>query len=81
MPTCVPITLLPASPCDVRELVKGLNSRALQLLDVGSCYNAFLASQQFDVTAIDIAPADKVMDMSMYSLTVSMPIIAECAGM
>lgn len=63
MPTHVPTSLLPPTPCDVKELVKELNSRAWQLLDVGSCYNPFLASPQFDVTAIDIAPATKVMDI------------------
>lgn len=30
----------------------------LRLLDVGSCYNPFAKYEQFDVTAVDIAPAD-----------------------
>ena len=81
MPTYVPTSLLPASPCDVKELVKGLNSRTWRLLDVGSCYNPFLASQLFDVTAIDIAPATKVTDITTCPVIITMKIIAECAGM
>ena len=83
MPTYVPISLLPATPCNVKELVKGLNSRAWRLLDVGSCSNPFLASELFDVTAIDIAPATKVIDINYAHIILklgyySIKIIAVC---
>lgn len=38
----------------------GNNSR-LKLLDVGSCYNPFLKYDQFEVLAIDIAPANPLV--------------------
>lgn len=47
-----------------------LNGR-LKLLDVGSCYNPFLQYDEFDVTAIDIAPANpEVIECDFLSATV-----------
>lgn len=66
MPTLVHTSLLPMLPFGVKELVRQLNIRAWRLLDVGSCYNAFHTSPQFDVTAIDIAPAVEVIDIHVY---------------
>lgn len=63
MPTLVHTSLLPILPFGVEELVRQLNIRAWRLLDVGSCYNPFRTSPQFDVTAIDIAPAVEVIDV------------------
>jgi hypothetical protein len=61
MPTSIPLPLLPASPDQVVGVVEGWKGgKALRLLDVGSCYNPFQFFSQFQVTAIDIAPADKV---------------------
>ena len=53
-------SLLPASQSDVTEMVDRFRSGVWRLLDVGSCYNPFLAWPQFVVTAIDIAPASEV---------------------
>ena len=65
MPTLVEPSLLPTCPHGVRDLVYKLSSRALRLLDVGSCYNPFLSWPQFVVTAIDIAPATEVSSCRM----------------
>lgn len=47
-----------------------LNGR-LKLLDVGSCYNPFSQYDQFDVTAIDIAPANSdVIECDFLSATI-----------
>lgn len=60
-PTLVPLALLPATVDQVAEKVhKWSSARTLRLLDVGSCYNPFLSHAQFEVTAIDIAPANEV---------------------
>lgn len=61
MPTLVPLDILPKTEEDVSHLAQCFNSRKLFLLDVGSCYNPFKKFPQFEVTAIDIAPADKVI--------------------
>lgn len=53
-------TLLPASEEGVSDVVRRFNSQKWSLLDVGSCYNPFVQFHQFDVTAIDIAPANQV---------------------
>ena len=58
--TVVEHSLLPSSSSSVRALVQSLRERPLRLLDVGSCYNPFLSFRQFQVTAIDIAPALEV---------------------
>ena len=61
MPTIVPLPLLPSSLEGVIEIVENYSCRmTLNLLDVGSCYNPFRHYSQFQVTAIDIAPADEV---------------------
>ena len=51
---------LPQSDDDVYRIVTSFHGRQLRLLDVGSCYNPFLDYQEFEVTAIDIAPAVNV---------------------
>lgn len=61
VPTVVPLPLLPSSLEGVIEIVENYSHRmTLNLLDVGSCYNPFQHYSQFQVTAIDIAPADEV---------------------
>lgn len=60
MPTLVPLELLPPTPDAVEEVMGTWRDRKIVLLDVGSCYNPFLRFKQFDVTAIDIAPAHEV---------------------
>lgn len=42
---------------DVDDVWQFSENNRLKLLDVGSCYNPFSKYDQFDVTAIDIAPA------------------------
>ena len=59
MPTVVPQALLPGTVVDVEQEVWN-DTQILRLLDVGSCYNPFLNHKQFEVTAIDIAPARQV---------------------
>ena len=61
MPTALPRHLLPATPDEVDVLVREYCSSQWRLLDVGSCYNPFSHYPQFDVTAIDIAPAVEVL--------------------
>ena len=60
MPTVLSDKLLPESAESADALVKEFASRAWTLLDVGSCYNPFERFSQFNVTAIDIAPAVEV---------------------
>ena len=60
MPTILPLSLLPVSEGGVADIVRCFNARKWSLLDVGSCYNPFVQFPQFDVTAIDIAPANQV---------------------
>ena len=60
MPTLVPLEILPSTKEDVTHLAETFNSKRWSLLDVGSCYHPFKAFPQFEVTAVDIAPADKV---------------------
>ena len=62
MSTLVPLDLLPSSEEGVASLIRDLGSRKWRLLDVGSCYNPFTAHPQFEVTAIDIAPATDVCE-------------------
>lgn len=69
MPTLSPLPLLPSSPEGVSEAVRGWrDGKNLRLLDVGSCYNPFQHYEQFQVTAIDIAPANKVIHAQGLSL-------------
>lgn len=64
MPTLVPLLLLPHSLEEVHKITETWNGgKTLRLLDVGSCYNPFCRYTQFQVTAIDIAPADKVSSL------------------
>lgn len=60
MPTIIPHTFLPSTEEEVETHVAQWQNRKYSLLDVGSCYNPFLSYRQFDVTALDIAPAHKV---------------------
>ena len=61
MPTSIPRALLPSSAQEMADILARWSGGAvLRLLDVGSCYNPFLAHKQFEVTAIDIAPAMEV---------------------
>lgn len=60
MPLLVPRELLPATAEKVDKLVEEFTSRKWHLLDVGSCYNPFAVYPQFEVTAVDIAPAVEV---------------------
>lgn len=61
MPTCVPASLLPHSAEEVRAVVSAVQgAKRWRLLDVGSCYNPFLEWPQFEVMAVDIAPATEV---------------------
>ncbi len=65
MPTVLDVSLL-ASPPDVVE--REFGQRLWRLLDVGSCYNPFAEHPQFDVTAVDIAPAVEVGTVGQISL-------------
>ena len=59
MQTLIPVELLPGSDADIERTVHEMfGSRKWKLLDVGSCYNPFSKFDKFEVTAIDIAPAD-----------------------
>ena len=60
MPTIVEGELLPPLPEGVEVLVGGWRGRKWRLLDVGSCYNPFAQWAEFEVTAVDIAPAVEV---------------------
>lgn len=60
MPTLVSFPYLPYTMEDVIKVVEEWTDKRLKLLDVGSCYNPFLRHPLFEVTAIDIAPANKV---------------------
>ena len=64
MATLVQPSLLPTSQFAVTEMVDKLRSGVWRMLDVGSCYNPFLAWPQFVVTAIDIAPASEVFSVT-----------------
>ncbi len=60
MPTLLHPMLLPPSPEQVEGVAREFEGRRWRLLDVGSCYNPFAEHSQFDVTAVDIAPAVEV---------------------
>ena len=60
MSTLVPLDLLPLSLQEVEVVVERFGTRKWHMLDVGSCYNPFTEYHQFEVTAIDIAPAVEV---------------------
>lgn len=79
MPTLV--EQLPSSPAAVRELVDRLKNRHWKLLDVGSCYNPFAVWPQFDVTAVDIAPASEVTIVTQYHwICILVSLTSECVG-
>ena len=65
MPTVVPRELLPPTEEEVDRIVCSFSSRKWTLLDVGSCYNPFSKYPHFDVTAIDLAPAVPVSDITL----------------
>ena len=82
MATLVQPSLLPASQSAVTETVDRLQSGVWRLLDVGSCYNPFLAWPQFVVTAIDIAPASEVpFRVLYYTSFTACGCLSECTGM
>ena len=60
MPTLVSTPFPVCTEDKVAEVVEEFCTRRLSLLDVGSCYNPFQSYPQFQVTAIDIAPAHPV---------------------
>lgn len=60
-PTQLEPDSLPHDNDGVLGIVAGFLNRQLRLLDVGSCYNPFSDYKEFEVTAIDIAPAVKVI--------------------
>ncbi len=62
MPSVVCVESVPCSEEGVVKVVQGFKGRSLRLLDVGSCHNPFNALPQFDVTAVDIAPACEVWE-------------------
>lgn len=84
MPTLVPVSLLPGTPHQVAQQVCKWNcATTLKMLDVGSCYNPFQTYPQFEVVAIDIAPANKVRQKnSDYSTLSSLFFfsLSECYG-
>ncbi len=60
-PTLVEPTLLPKSQEEIITIAHEFNRRPqLNVLDVGSCYNPFKEYTDYNVTAIDIAPATEV---------------------
>lgn len=72
------VECVPSSEEGVVKVVQEFRGRSLRLLDVGSCYNPFSAHSQFDVTAVDIAPATEVpsgTDKYILCITFFMPII------
>lgn len=72
MTTLLPIELLPCSDADVAKAVEMFQRKTWNLLDVGSCYNPFNELECFEVTAIDIAPADSsVLSCDFLSITIS----------
>lgn len=61
MPTIVDHKELPKTDQEVAKVIDLFISKpTLQLLDVGSCYNPFTPFEQFEVVAVDIAPAVEV---------------------
>ena len=77
MATLVQPSLLPTSQFAVTEMVDRLRSGVWRLLDVGSCYNPFLAWPQFVVTAIDIAPASEVFSVTEYKFATIQSVLLE----
>lgn len=61
MPTIVDYKELPKTDQEMAKAIDPfINKPTLRLLDVGSCYNPFATFEQFDVVAVDIAPAVEV---------------------
>ena len=72
MSTLLPAELLPCSDADVVKTVEIFEQKMWKLLDVGSCYNPFNEFEWFEVTAIDIAPADaSVLTCDFLNITIS----------
>lgn len=72
MSTLVSHELLPRSDADVAKTVETFQHKKWTLLDVGSCYNPFSKFDKFDVTAIDIAPANStVLSCDFLNVTIS----------
>lgn len=81
MHTLVPTELLPSSDADVARMVELFQQRKWKLLDVGSCYNPFSKCDEFEVTAIDIAPADPtVLCCDFLSVNISDSKVVEKAN-
>lgn len=79
MPTFIPLPLLPHSLEEVNKVVEEWNGgKTLRLLDVGSCYNPFHQYTQFQVTAIDIAPADKVRSCRYFNNAITFHLYRVC---
>lgn len=66
VPTLVSPPHLPPTSEEVNKTIEEWKGKELKMLDVGSSYNPFLDYKQFDVTAIDIAPAHKVFTHMHY---------------
>ena len=61
MPTIVDLNKLPKTEQEVAKAIDHFISKpTLRLLDVGSCYNPFVTFKDFEVVAVDIAPAVEV---------------------
>ena len=61
MPTIVDHKELPKTDQEIVKAIDPFISKpTLRLLDVGSCYNPFSTFEEFEVVAVDIAPAMEV---------------------
>lgn len=61
MPTIVNHKELPKTEQEIAKAIDPFISQpTLRLLDVGSCYNPFVKFEEFEVVAVDIAPAVEV---------------------
>lgn len=72
-PTQLEPSLLPQTEEEVKKIVRSFQDRLLHLLDVGSCYNPFNEYKDFNVTAIDIAPAVGVSQCKVMINTLILP--------
>ena len=61
MPSIVDHQHLPRTEQEIDKAIDPfIGKPTLKLLDVGSCYNPFSAFEEFEVVAVDIAPAVEV---------------------
>ena len=61
MPTTVDCKELPKTEQEITKAIDPFITKpTLKLLDVGSCYNPFVQFEEFEVVAVDIAPAVEV---------------------